>query len=197
MDPRRRRSTWPEFDGRSVAGRRLHPALQRLPPVLPGGVRLRAAAATRPIDEAGELYNMAGTAAGRSGRDLGFDETGAGNQDNSATFVGDQLAARPGALPALADRAARRVAAAGCGAVRAVQRPQYMAAGADSRGYKRLARRSTCRREQRATRLPARPTTSSRTTTTCSSKCTPSTARRTTTGPRCRTRTGTRATTSA
>ena len=97
----------------------------------------------RRIDEDGQPSPIAGTEAGRSRAELlDFDETGAGNQDNTATFVVDQLdPATRTQYPSFAYsrkaadwlRPARR--RSGRSAARSTWPP-----GADSRGYKRLSK---------------------------------------------------------
>ena len=75
--------------GRPDAGRRVHRAQRRLPPVLPGGVHPRHAAATRVRrGERALPFDLAGTPDGPfAGLTLGLRRDGAGNQDHTATFV--------------------------------------------------------------------------------------------------------------
>ena len=119
------------------------------------------------IDDAnGRPFGLAGVGGGPfAGLNWQFDETGAGNQDTSSTFVVTSSILRAGAVPAV------RVVAEAADWLRSGAAPfspfsgtQYMAAGADRRGYKRLTPhdRPDGRDERRADSSSS-PRTSSRT----------------------------------
>ena len=87
-------------------------------------------------------FPMAGTAGGPfAGLSWLFDETGAGNQDHSSTFVVTSSILDPATFPTFASSAkAAEWLREGAAPFSPFSGTQYMAAGADSRGYKRLSR---------------------------------------------------------
>ena len=136
--------------GRPDAGRRLHPAQRRLPPVLPGGLHLRAPGKTFD-DDAGRPYGLAGTEGGPfEGLSWLFDETGANNQDHSATFVVTSSVLDPEQYPLYADsQSAASWLRPGAAPFDPFSGTQYMAAGANSSRTSGSARWSTSARPPR------------------------------------------------
>ena len=108
--------------GRPGGRRRLHRPQRRLPPVLPGGLHLRRA--RQHVRRRGRPPVRAARARARSRACRGmFDETGANNQDHSATFVVTSSVLDPAQLPAVRGLAQRgRLAAPGRRAVQPLQR---------------------------------------------------------------------------
>ena len=93
-------------------------------------------------DAEGHPYPMVGTDGGPfDGPDWRFDETGANNQDHSATFVVTSSILDPARYPLYAD--SRSVAdwlRPGAAPFSPYSGTQYMSAGADSTSYKRLGK---------------------------------------------------------
>ena len=94
------------------------------------------------LDENGAPFDLAGTPGGPfAGLTLGFDDTGAGNQDNAATFVVTSSILDPAEYPLFADsRKAADWLRPGAAPFGPFSGTQYMASGSDSRGYKRLSK---------------------------------------------------------
>ena len=94
------------------------------------------------LSEEGTPFDLLGTPGGPfAGQVLDFDDTGAGNQDNAATFVVTSSILDPARYPLYADsRKAADWLRPGAAPFGPFSGTQYMASGSDSRGYKRLSK---------------------------------------------------------